>query len=110
MLDTAGGLRSGKQIALVAGVPHLIERGKSSKRGDNKMRQFLNCVFFCAMVGIITPALVAANPTSSGAMTVTATVDPSISLTFGSDASGLALSSGSGTNTATLALGHVAAY
>src|SRR5260370_20390667 len=74
------------------------------------MRNVLYCVFVCAMVWVISPALVASSRTSSGAMTLTATVDRSISLAFGSDASGLALSSGSGTNTATLALGHVAAY
>jgi len=51
-----------------------------------------------------------AQVTSSGGMSVTATIDPSISLTFASDASGLALASGSGTATATMALGHVAAY
>lgn len=51
-----------------------------------------------------------AQVTSSGGMSVTATIDPSISLTFASDASGLALSSGAGTSTATMALGHIAAY
>lgn len=52
----------------------------------------------------------AQNPTSSGSLTVTATIDPSISLSFATDGSGLTLSSGAGTNAATLAFGDIAAY
>jgi hypothetical protein len=43
-------------------------------------------------------------------LTVTATVNSSINLVFNSDASGVALSSGAGTNAATLAFGNVSAF
>lgn len=49
------------------------------------------------------------NPTSSGTLTVTATVQSSIALVFNSDASGVALT-GSGTNAATLNFGTVQAF
>jgi hypothetical protein len=71
-------------------------------------RLILPVLMGAALVGTI-PNL-NAQVTSSGGFTVSGSIDPSISLTFASDASGLALSSGSGTNTATMALGHVAAY
>lgn len=48
--------------------------------------------------------------TANGTLTVTATVNGSISLVFNSDGSGVALSSGAGTNTATLAFGNVSAF
>lgn len=51
-----------------------------------------------------------AQATASGTLAVTATVTGSINLLIASDASGLALASGSGTNAATLALGSIAAY
>ena len=54
--------------------------------------------------------LSAQNPSSSGSMGVSGTIDPTISLTFASDASGLALSAGNNTNAATLAFGHISAY
>jgi len=47
--------------------------------------------------------------TATGALTVTATVNGSISLVFNSDASGVALT-GAGSNVATLAFGNVSAY
>lgn len=47
--------------------------------------------------------------TSSGTLTVTATVQGSINLVFNSDASGVTLT-GFGTNAATLAFGNVSAY
>src|SRR5579862_4699139 len=62
------------------------------------------------LVVVLTVSTVSAQPTSSGAFTVTATIDPSISLTFASDGSGLALTSGNGTAAATLAFGHIKAY
>lgn len=46
---------------------------------------------------------------SSGTLNVNCTVDPSISITFVSDGGGVTLT-GSGSNNATLAFGHVAAF
>jgi hypothetical protein len=51
-----------------------------------------------------------AQTTASGTLTVTATVTGSINLVFNSDGSGLTLSSGAGTNAATLAFGNVSAF
>jgi hypothetical protein len=51
-----------------------------------------------------------AQTTASGTLTVTATVNGSIQLVFNSDAAGVALSSGAGTNAATLAFGNVSAF
>src|ERR1700761_8516211 len=51
-----------------------------------------------------------AQTTASGTLSVTATVNGSIQLVFNSDAAGVALSSGSGTNAATLAFGNVSAF
>lgn len=51
-----------------------------------------------------------AQTTASGTLTVTATVNGSIQLVFNSDAAGVALSSGNGTNAATLAFGNVSAF
>jgi hypothetical protein len=48
--------------------------------------------------------------TATGTLTVTATVQGSIGLVFNSDASGVALASGAGTNTATLAFGNISAF
>lgn len=62
------------------------------------------------LAGVLTiPALAAAQDTTTGALTVTATVDSSIALTFESDAAGVALA-GTGTSAATMALGTVSAY
>jgi hypothetical protein len=56
------------------------------------------------------PSLAAAQLNSdSGTLTVTATVESSIGLTFENDAAGVALT-GAGTNAATMALGSVSAY
>jgi hypothetical protein len=55
------------------------------------------------------PSFAAAQDTANGALTVTATVDSSIALTFENDAAGVALT-GAGTNAATMALGAVSAY
>jgi hypothetical protein len=52
----------------------------------------------------------AAAQTANGTLTVTATVNGSISLVFNSDSSGVALSSGAGTNAATLPFGSVSAF
>jgi hypothetical protein len=55
------------------------------------------------------PSLAAAQDTSSGTLTVTATVESSIGLTFENDAAGVSLT-GAGTNAATMALGTISAY
>ena len=51
-----------------------------------------------------------AGNTATGTLTVTATVNSSINLVFNSDAGGVPLSSGAGTNNATLAFGNVSAF
>jgi hypothetical protein len=51
----------------------------------------------------------AAQDTSTGTLTVTATVESSIGLTFENDPAGVALT-GAGTNAATMALGSISAY
>ena len=55
-------------------------------------------------------AVAQAGNTATGTLTVTATVNSSINLVFNSDAAGVALSSGAGTNNATLAFGNVSAF
>ena len=55
------------------------------------------------------PALASAQ-TANGTLTVTATVTGSINLVFNSDAAGVPLASGAGTNAATLAFGNVSAF
>jgi len=57
-----------------------------------------------------TAAFAQAGNTATGTLTVTATVNSSINLVFNSDAAGVALSSGAGTNAATLAFGNVSAF
>jgi hypothetical protein len=52
----------------------------------------------------------AAAQTATGALTVSATVTGSINLVFNSDASGVALTSGAGTNAAALDFGTVSAF
>lgn len=58
---------------------------------------------------LMLPAFAAAQDTSSGTLTVTATVESSIGLTFENDAAGVSLT-GAGTNAATMALGSISAY
>lgn len=55
------------------------------------------------------PSVAAAQDTAAGTLTVTATVESSISLTFENDAAGVAMT-GAGTNAATMAFGTVSAY
>src|SRR6266851_7409447 len=73
------------------------------------MKKVLVSFFACAALCLLSPTLKASGETSSGALTVTATVDPSISLTFHSDASGVPLSA-EDSAAATLAFGHVKAF
>ena len=62
------------------------------------------------VVGLMTiPSFAAAQDTSTGTLTVTATIDSSIGLTFENDAAGVSLA-GAGTNAATMALGTISAY
>jgi hypothetical protein len=64
----------------------------------------------CIAAAMITiPTVAAAQDTASGSLTVTATVESSIALTFETDAAGVALS-GAGTNAATLGFGAISAY
>ena len=58
---------------------------------------------------LVVPSFAAAQDTSSGTLTVTATVDGSIGLTFENDAAGVGLT-GAGTSAATMALGSISAY
>jgi hypothetical protein len=55
-------------------------------------------------------AVAQAGNIANGTLTVTATVNSSIGLVFNSDAAGVALSAGAGTNAATLAFGNVSAF
>jgi hypothetical protein len=69
-------------------------------------------ILFAALVAglFLMPGLASAQAqTSSGTLAVTATVQSSISLTFGTATNGVALT-GSGTNVATLGFGNVSRY
>jgi hypothetical protein len=55
------------------------------------------------------PSFAAAQDTANGTLTVTATVESSIALTFENETGGVALT-GAGTNAATMALGAISAY
>ena len=55
------------------------------------------------------PSFAAAQDTATGTLTVTATIESSIGLTFENDAAGVALT-GAGTNAATMAFGAISAY
>jgi hypothetical protein len=70
-------------------------------------RTLLVSLFVLALASM---SAMAATNTASGTLTVTATVNGSINLVLNSDGSGLALSSGSGTNAATLAFGTIQAF
>jgi hypothetical protein len=62
------------------------------------------------MAGLLaSPTIAAAQDTSAGTLTVTATVESSIGMTFETDAAGVSLT-GAGTNAATMALGAISAY
>jgi hypothetical protein len=74
------------------------------------MKKLTYVVLVCALFCVMAPALLAEGATASGTLNIGATVDPSISLTFENDASGVALSSGEGTNAATLEFGNIKAF
>src|ERR1043166_926581 len=77
-------------------------------RRGTTMKKVTLLTIFAALMMISSAAV--AQTTASGTPTVTATVTGSINLVFNSDASGVALSSGAGTNAATLAFGNVSAF
>jgi hypothetical protein len=62
------------------------------------------------MLMISSAAMAQAGDTANGTLTVTATVNSGITLVFNSDAAGVPLSSGAGTNNATLAFGNISAF
>ena len=68
----------------------------------------LPAIVMAGVFAVASPAM-ASNPTASGTLGVSATVASSISMTFVTDASGIALG-GTGTNAATLAFGSIQAY
>jgi len=72
------------------------------------MKKVMLLTIFAALMMISSAAV--AQTTATGTLTVTATVNGSISLVFNSDANGVALTSGAGTNTASLAFGNVSAF
>jgi hypothetical protein len=69
----------------------------------------LGLLIIVAAVIMMISSLAAAQ-TATGTLTVTATVNSSINLVFNNDAAGVPLSSGAGTNTATLNFGNVSAF
>ncbi len=72
------------------------------------MKKVMLLTIFAALMMISSAAV--AQTTASGTLTVTATVTGSIQLVFNSDVAGVPLSSGAGTNTATLPFGNVSAF
>jgi hypothetical protein len=62
------------------------------------------------MLMISSAAMAQAGQTTSGTLTVQAIVNSSLTLIFNSDASGIGLSSGDGTSTATLNFGNISAF
>jgi hypothetical protein len=71
------------------------------------MKKVVLLTIFAALM-MISSAAVA--QTANGTLTVSANVTGSIQLVFNSDAAGVALFSGAGTNAATLAFGNVSAF
>lgn len=77
------------------------------KKGIMKNIAFL--IMTTVLMIVMVPSLASAQA-ANGTLTVTATVNGSIKLVFNSDAAGVPLSSGAGTNVATLAFGNVSAF
>jgi hypothetical protein len=87
----------------------LLETALSTKEEKGvSTKKLLRVVTVVASL-LTVPTVVAAQDTASGTLTVTATVESSIALTFENDAAGVALA-GAGTNAATMALGTISAY
>jgi hypothetical protein len=75
-----------------------------------KMKKFASVVpALIAAAAFLLPAAVGAATTANGTLTVTATVVPSMTLVFDSDAAGVVLT-GTGTNAATLPFGSINAF
>ena len=72
-------------------------------------KQRVKAAIMVAMTLVTIPQSAAAQDTATGTLTVTATVESSIAMTFENDAAGVALT-GAGTNAATMALGAISAY
>jgi hypothetical protein len=72
-------------------------------------RSLVSAAALIVSMAVVSPATLEGQSTSTGTLTVSATIEASVALTFESDPSGVALS-GSGTSAATLALGTVSAY
>ena len=88
-----------------------VIKKKANLEGEVKMKKAMLFVTTFAMIMMLSSlAMAQAGNTATGTLTVTATVNSSINLVFNSDAAGVALSSGAGTNTATLAFGNVSAF
>lgn len=73
-----------------------------------RTRHLLNAALAAATL-LTVPAIGAAQTTATGSLTVTATVESSIGLTFENDAAGVSMT-GAGTNAATMAFGTVSAF
>ena len=71
-------------------------------------KRVLKVVMVVASV-LMAPGWVSAQDTAAGTLTVTASVESSIAMTFENDAAGVAMT-GAGTNAATMALGTISAY
>ena len=67
-------------------------------------------LFALLIAGMLLLPVLASAQNASGTLTISATVQSSISMAFNSDASGVALSAGGGTNAATLAFGNISAF
>jgi hypothetical protein len=81
------------------------------KREERSVKKLVLVTITTAMLLMISSAAMAqAGDTATGTLTVTATVNSAITLVFNSDAAGVALSSGAGTNNATLAFGNISAF
>lgn len=74
------------------------------------MKNVLYVALVCTLFCLTGPALMADGVTASGTLTVDATIDPSISLIFNSNTSGVTLTSTDGTNAAALSFGHIKAF
>jgi len=62
------------------------------------------------LAAVLAMPILSAAQTASGTLTVNATLQSSISMVFNSDAAGVALSAGAGTNAATLDFGNISAF
>lgn len=85
------------------------EKARDREKGRAEVRVSVVKVMIAVASLLAVPTWATAQDTSSGTLTVTATVSSSIGLTFENDAAGVSMV-GAGTNTATMALGTISAY